>query len=910
MGENSTPRLSAPILGQLLLMQSALSNLPDEEAIFSFVCRGLEVIPGVAGVSYSVTSKEMADASLVSFPLGVGLSDRGAILIEVSDPTAFVPYDSYLKNFCFTVAVILEERHQRRLIEEHRAQLEKGIQERTKQLTKEINARSFIEEELRRGRNMLAHILNSVPQSIFWKDRNSVYLGCNEVFARAVGLNSPDQIVGKTDFDLPWPRDEAEAYRADDREVMTSETAKRHIVEPLQQADGTRLWINTTKVPLMDQDNNVYGVLGVYEDITERKIREIALLESEERFRLTFQTSPDSISINGLSDGLYLDINDGFTAMTGYSREEVIGRSAAELNIWHSPQDRRRLIRSLREAGYVNNMEARFRLKDGTVITGLISARVIMLKGEPHIVSITRNIEEWRRTQEALRESEQRYRSLFEESIDGVYSVLRDGQITDANASFCRLFGYTKQEMIGKPMGELYSDPAERLRFQREIEQTGFLKDYEVKLRKKDRTEIDCLLTSAVHLGPDGSIVGYRGILRDLTSRKALQRQLLQAQKMEAIGTLAGGMAHDFNNLLQAILGYSDLLLMKKDPDDVDRKKIEVIQHAARDGADLVARILTFSRRAESLRRPVDLNEEILKAQKLVSRTVPRMIEIKLVLAENLAIIDADPAQIEQILLNLVVNAQHAMPDGGQLLIETSNISLSREYLSGHLGAKPGKYVLLSVSDTGVGIARDVQDRIFEPFFTTKTDGEGTGLGLAMVHGIVSQHGGHIRCYSEPDIGTSFKIYFPVSATEQLWESAETGEMPLFGNETILLVDDDDRVREMAQEMIRQRGYQVLTARSGEEALEVYAAHRNISLIVLDLIMPGMGGKKCLEELLRVDPAVRVIVASGYSSVCLSQEEREMGAIDFISKPYDAKDILGAIRTALDKIHPPSRAQP
>jgi two-component system, cell cycle sensor histidine kinase and response regulator CckA len=229
--------------------------------------------------------------------------------------------------------------------------------------------------------------------------------------------------------------------------------------------------------------------------------------------------------------------------------------------------------------------------------------------------------------------------------------------------------------------------------------------------------------------------------------------------------------------------------------------------------------------------------------------------------------------------------------------------------VGGHLGAKAGKYVLLSVSDTGVGMAPDVQDRIFDPFFTTKADGEGTGLGLAMVHGIVSQHGGHIRCYSEPGIGTSFKIYFPVSATEQLWESAETREMPAFGNETILLVDDDDRVREMAQEIIRQGGYQLLTARSGEEALEVHGNHKDISLVILDLIMPGMGGKKCLEELLRVDPTMRVLVASGYSSVCLGEDEKGMGAIGFISKPYDAKDILGAIRTALDKVHPAFQAQ-
>ncbi len=277
------------------------------------------------------------------------------------------------------------------------------------------------------------------------------------------------------------------------------------------------------------------------------------------------------------------------------------------------------------------------------------------------------------------------------------------------------------------------------------------------------------------------------------------------------------------------------------------------------------------------------------------------MIEIRLVLAENLQIIDADPAQVEQVLLNLAVNAQHAMPDGGQILIETSNVSLSDEYLRTHLGTQPGHYVLLTFSDTGVGIEPYVLDRIFEPFFTTKTNGEGTGLGLSMVHGIVSQHGGYVRCYSEPGRGTSFKIYFPVSAGEFISDLTLTREMPAFGTETILLVDDDDRIRDMGRQMIEIGGYEVIVARSGEEALVIYATKRaEISLVILDLNMPGMGGTRCLEELLRINPDIRVIVASGYSSNGLAKDEKGIGERGFISKPYDAKGILTAIRKVLD----------
>ena len=280
------------------------------------------------------------------------------------------------------------------------------------------------------------------------------------------------------------------------------------------------------------------------------------------------------------------------------------------------------------------------------------------------------------------------------------------------------------------------------------------------------------------------------------------------------------------------------------------------------------------------------------------------MVKIDLVLADDLRVIDADPAQIKQVLLNLAVNAQHAMPEGGRLLIETSNVSLRDKYLSSHLDAKPGKYVQLTVSDTGTGMEPEVVERIFDPFFTTKADGEGTGLGLAMVHGIVSQHGGYIRCHSEPGLGTSFKIYFPASETERLLDMAVTREMPTFGTETILLVDDDNRIRDVAQNMIEMGGYKVLVASSGEEALETHAAHRGeVSLVILDLIMPGMGGKRCLEELLRIDPALKVLFASGYSSNGLTVDETGTGARGFLRKPYDAKDILTAIRKVLDHGH-------
>ncbi len=513
----------------------------------------------------------------------------------------------------------------------------------------------------------------------------------------------------------------------------------------------------------------------------------------------------------------------------------------------------------------------------------------------------------WRIAEAKRSELVQRRSAIaLEYAAEGVVITDTEGTVQYVNPAFERMTGYAKDELLGNNPRILRSGEQDST-FYEQMWNTirgGEIWTGRIVNRKKDGTFYTEDATISPVWDDSGAITNFVGMKRDITGQLELSKQLLHAQKMQAVGTLAGGIAHDFNNLLQAILGYSELLMLGKETEDPDCKKIEVIQQAARDGADLVSRILTFSRKLESRTRPIDLNEEIRKAQRLLRRTVPRMIEIKLALEEALAIIDADPAQMEQVLLNLAVNAQHAMPNGGRLLIETSNVSLNDEYVRTHLGVDPGQYALLTVSDTGAGMEADVLDRIFEPFFTTKTNGEGTGLGLSIVHGIVSQHGGYIRCSSEPGRGTSFKIYFPVSASKLLSDKVLTREMPAFGNETILLVDDDRRVRTMASQMLEVGGYKVITARSGEEALETYAGRKDeIDLIILDLIMPGMGGKRCLEKLLSIDAKVRVIVASGYPSNGLTRNERGRGARGFVSKPYDSRDILSAIRKVLDKGH-------
>jgi PAS domain S-box-containing protein len=662
---------------------------------------------------------------------------------------------------------------------------------------------------------------------------------------------------------------------------------------------------NKTNPPFTEQDREIGVILSSYSCEAIRASRAIeALRESEERFKRLFQHSNDIICVTD-ENGIITFLSGPIETILGYKPEELIGTNHFERM---HPDDLKPAEKAFTEVvmrpGFARRAEYRFRHEDGSWVP-LESVGTNWLN-DPNVRGVVlnvRDISERKKAEEALRRIETLYASVIENIEDVFYRSDTEGRLLMGSQSGARLFGYDNvEEMIGLPLDSFWVDPKDRQRLVAQIGESGRVNNFQGILKRKDGSTFVASFTTHFYRDESGNIQGTQGIIRDVTSETTLQKQLIQAQKMEAVGTLAGGIAHDFNNLLQAILGYTDLLLLRKDLDDPDRQKLDIIRHAARDGADLVARILTFGRKAEAKVRPIDLNEEIRKAEKLLRRTVPKMIEIKLVLADGLRIINADPAQIEQLLLNLAVNAQHAMPDGGQLLIETSNVSLSYEHLKTHLAGRPGKYVLLTVSDTGMGMTPDVLERIFEPFFTTKANGQGTGLGLSMVHGIVSQHEGYIRCYSEPGMGTSFNIYFPVSATEHIRDLAETREMPAFGTETILLVDDDDRIRDMAREMIEMGGYEALTAGSGEDALEMYSKHREeISLVILDLIMPGMGGKRCLEELLRIDPVARVIVASGYSSNGLIHHKLGSSAIGFVSKPYDAKDILGAIRKVLDR---------
>jgi len=390
----------------------------------------------------------------------------------------------------------------------------------------------------------------------------------------------------------------------------------------------------------------------------------------------------------------------------------------------------------------------------------------------------------------------------------------------------------------------------------------------------------------------------------DVTATRQLEAQLLQAQKMESVGTLAGGIAHDFNNIMQAISGYTQLMLWDRGPGDPDYDNLQAIEQAAERASKLTRQLLTFSRKVPSTLNPVNLNEEIKNVGRILEHTIPKMIRIEQRLAKSLHMVNADRSQIEQVLMNLGINASNAMPDGGHLVFETRNLNVGREVLPIPLGDRDKAYVLLSVSDTGHGMDAETSQRIFEPFFTTQEIGQGSGLGLAMVYGIIKNHDGHIQCTSEPGEGATFSIYLPaIAAPQPMTEYPPSTKHSLpSGTETILVVDDETAILDLAETLLGRFGYRVLRAESGEQALAVLEVQATmVDLVILDLNMPGMGGHSCLEAFSERHPKVPVLVASGYAPNGTVRETLSTGAAGFIGKPYQLKEMVRIVRDIIDR---------
>lgn len=483
------------------------------------------------------------------------------------------------------------------------------------------------------------------------------------------------------------------------------------------------------------------------------------------------------------------------------------------------------------------------------------------------------------------------------------------GEIIFFNKNAQTIFAYSDYDFKNLNALKLYENPEDRqVLIQKLKENNGKTTSFSVSMKKSDGTIFPatlfsryikyenrkCLLTVTYDLSD---------VCREEQKRIKLEKQLRHTQKMEAVGNLAGGIAHDFNNLLHAINGYTQLLLLKRTGKSEGYKELKQIEKTAARAAKLVQQLLTFSRKADTKRKTINLNKELEQGKKILERTIPKMISITLEPAPDLKKIHADPTQLEQVFLNTGSNAADAMPDGGEFKIKTENIYLDENFCNVNTSVKPGEYVLLTISDTGHGMNKEVLSHIFEPFYTTKELGKGTGLGLASVYGIVQNHGAYITCKSETGKGTVFQIYFPAVSHNKDVQNKHIKEKQLKGGpETILIVDDEKPVRDLAKEILQDFGYNVLTADSGEKALEIYKNKINrIDLVILDIGMPGMGGHKCLSKLIEFDINVRIMIASGYSVDSQLKKNMESGAAGFIGKPYQLNEFLFRVRDILDK---------
>ena len=793
---------------------------------------------------------------------------------------------------------------------------------------RDISDRKRKEEALRESEERYRAIFEQAVEGFFQSTPEGRWIKVNQALARMCGYASPEEMMGSV-IDIA----EQHYTKQEDREEFNRLLREQGVVENFEhetwRKDGSIFWTSVSARAVRDGEGRILYFEGTHEDIDQRKKAERLLVEAEEQYRSLFETSTNAILIRNREGRITMVNPVGVNLLEAAKAEDLIGR--AYLDLVH-PEDRSLSAERIEKiflmavghppAGEFNQTavpprEHRMVTLRGEVIYVESTGVAFHHKGESFIQGIFRNITERKRAEEALRQSEEKYRRLFEESkraeelyrsllnssADAIVIYDLEGKVRYVNPSFSRIFGWTLEELVGKRIPFVVDSESDVTQAEiRGLLEGGAPVNFETRRFTKDGRTLSVTISGSRYDDHEGVPAGILVILHDITRTKALEAQFRQAQKMEAIGTLAGGIAHDFNNLLQAIGGYAQLLLWGKSAKDPGYQELLEIQKAVQRAAQLIRQLLTFSRKVEGKRRPLDLNREILEAEKVLKVTLPKMIGIDLHLGSRLEAVNADPVQIEQILLNLGSNAADAMRDGGRLILETRNASLDEEFCRQHLGARPGNYVLLTVADNGQGMDRETVQHIFEPFFTTKEVGKGTGLGLASVYGIVKSHGGYILCESEAGQGTIFKIYLPAVQEKETPVEKGVEEAPFQGgSETILVVDDEASVRELAVQILQRYGYEVVAADCGEAALGTFQTHPGgIDLVILDLGMPGMGGLNCLRGLVKIDASVRVLIASGYSVNGSVQECLESGAAGYIGKPYRLKDLLAKVRTVLE----------
>lgn len=668
-----------------------------------------------------------------------------------------------------------------------------------------------------------------------------------------------------------------------------------------RRGDGTYAVISDRGYVVHDGRGKPVRMVGSMIDITERKQAEEALQRSEEYFRSLIDNSTDVVSIIS-EEGVRHYISPSAKRVLGYSPEELIGGSLFDLlHPDDIPHLQEIFSERLKEPGTTVSAEFRCKHKNGAWrVLEVIASNLLSNPAVGGVVINSRDITERKCAEEALLESERDYRELFNRAHDAILILAPENEtVLDVNQRACEVYGFSREEFIGLSLENLsvnVNDGRERLR---QVLNQGNCLNFESVQRRKDGSEMTVEINA--------SLINYKGrravlsITRDVTDRKQLEEQLRQSQKMEAIGRLAGGVAHDFNNLLTAINGYSELALRRLNDPARLREQLTEIKKAGERAASLTRQLLAFSRKQILQPKTLNLNDIVMDMSKMLRRLIGEDIELVLELSSSLGQVKADPSQIEQVILNLAINARDAMPQGGRLIIETSNVVISDRAARRYGSIQAGHHVCISIADTGCGIDPAMQQRIFEPFFTTKEIGKGTGLGLSTVYGIVKQSGGYIFVHSEAGRGATFKIYLP--RVDEAIEPSDARESEASsGSETVLLVEDDELIRKLTSSILEEHGYKVIEAEGAHKALEILErSHEEIRLMVTDVIMPAMSGKRLADKAKLLRPGMRVLFISGYTDEAIVHHGVLNEGIPFLQKPFTPDALAKKVREILDK---------
>jgi len=789
------------------------------------------------------------------------------------------------------------------------------------QLERDITARKQAEEALRESEERFRVLFDSAVDAIFLADpRTGMLLDVNQAAEALTGHTRPELL--QMHQGQLHPPDKPEHYQQMFAQHVEQGRAAEFEAEVIRQ-DGSIVPVYISAAVIDIGGRSV--IQGRFVDITARKRAEEQLRREKERAQNYLDIAGTMIAAIDADEKITL-INREGCEILGYQHEELLGQNWFDLLVPEAIRDEVRGVFKKLMAGDVEpvkHYENPLLTKDGEQRI-VAFHNTIITDSQDRIVGVLlsgNDITARKQAEEKLRESEERYRSLIDDVLDsssvGLFILDADFKVVWINRALERYFGVSRQQIIGQDKRKLIRENIKNIFedpdcFARTVfaayDDNTYVENFECHVLGGDNREERWLKhwSQPIRSGPyaGGRIEHYT----DITDRKRaeqerilLEQQLFQAQKLEALGTLAGGVAHDFNNLLTGMIGMTELALRHLEPGTKAYEWLANVPEQGKRAGELIASLMAFGRRTVTDPRPLALVPLVKEIGKMLTRTMPENITVRTAWPEQVPLVRADPTQMQQIIMNLATNARDAMPDGGELTIQVSEACLDEHYCRSYADATPGDYVCLSVRDTGTGIPPEVREHIFEPFFTTKDAGDGTGLGLAMVYGIVKNHDGHVHFYSEVGRGTEFKIYLPVVERETLAEEKGTpGNLPE-GTETLLLVEDDAIVLGVGQEILESLGYTVLTAADGEEGLDIYRAHHDeIALVLTDHTMPNMNGDKLYEAMVQIDPAVKVLVTSGYACDQEVSGLRARGLQGFVQKPFNSEDLGRAVRQALD----------